>query len=532
MDEGFTVYLTSNVAPDTFPTNGPSQFSTLLADEVQLDGNGWEVAVRNIMYPSNVKSVTEDEDKMYISTYRDTYRNILPVPKQAQEAERMLSKRRAMKTKESSKYGNKLLDFMTTFSVTFPTESTDRVKDTLNLVNGSEWKKKGLYSLIYKEGRKKFILNCYQEDMLFTMTREMAQYLGFRHSVFTKGTHWAWSEFNPEKKMPSGKQTFTLTDLQLLISEQHTFTRSISNKGHFSYHAVITNLFAAAKDDDLLYEPRVSIDINPSSGKISFRSLKDVPKELLPYEHRMMAIAFDKGSQFAFGLQPLYVIQNYKDIDIPVSRDKNKALAVGAIEATIYFIGLRELELGPTDKPLATIPIDSNIPFTRPSDFLPLLNKLSTRYNYSFTFNTTLQRFTASVGEQYFISMSKSLAVILGFENAQGRLTTFEPHTETVATQFPVLNRAITTLYIYSNIVDNVYIGDVKAPLLLTCPFKRDEKNNVSQVEFLQPIYTKLNRNQVQQIDISIHDEAGSLIPFLYGKTVLTLHFRKRSNFI
>ena len=101
------------------------------------------------------------------------------------------------------------------------------------------------------------------------------------------------------------------------------------------------------------------------------------------------------------------------------------------------------------------------------------------------------------------------------------------PSTYSRANDFPVLDRAITSLYVYSNIVERVFIGNVKASLLLTCPFHKNTNSNVIQLEFLNPTYTKLNRSTIHQIDIAIHDDAGAAIPFLYGKTVLTLTFRK-----
>ena len=89
------------------------------------------------------------------------------------------------------------------------------------------------------------------------------------------------------------------------------------------------------------------------------------------------------------------------------------------------------------------------------------------------------------------------------------------------------MQRSITTLYTYSNIVEVVHVGDVKAALLLACPFITDKDSHVRQIEFLRPTYCKVNRQRLKQIDVEITDDAGDLIPFLYGKTVITLHFRQ-----
>ena len=536
MDDGFTVYLASNVAPDTFPKNSPSQFSTLLANEVQLDGNGWEVAVRNIMYPSNVKSVTEAEDKVFIYKHADSYRDILPHPPRVSDAVKLAV---AHKLKPSTagvkmEYENKVIDYTTVFDLEFPINSKDIAKDIVTAFNETEWHKKGFYKIEYKENSKKFVLHCFKEDVLFMMPDEVSKYLGFKKPSFTKGSYWAWSAFNPKKKLPSARNTFFLFDLQLLISEEHEMNRSyISSQGKFTYSTIITNKFLYEKDDDLLYEPRFSINITPEDGKMYFRTVRKYPHKLTHFEQRVLAFSFDDNTRRTFNLDRLY----FKDINkqqfkIPITKDRKELDKVSAIRIKVYFLGIRELELGHETIPVATIPIDSDIPFTQPSDFLPKLNQLSKTYDYLFTYDKSLHRFTLKTGKKHYMQLTKSLAIILGFEEPKTKLVTFLPSTETTTAHFPVLNRAITTLYIYSNIVDNVFVGDVKAPLLLTCPFKKDDKNAVSQMEFLQPIYTKLNRNQLQQIDIAIHDEAGSLIPFLFGKTVLTLHFRKRSNFM
>ena len=90
------------------------------------------------------------------------------------------------------------------------------------------------------------------------------------------------------------------------------------------------------------------------------------------------------------------------------------------------------------------------------------------------------------------------------------------------------MDRNISTLYVYTNIIETVYIGDVQAPLLLTCPYKgKYDKDIIHQLEFLNPTYVPLNRSKLLKIDISIHDDTGAEVPFLFGRTVISLRFRK-----
>ena len=75
-------------------------------------------------------------------------------------------------------------------------------------------------------------------------------------------------------------------------------------------------------------------------------------------------------------------------------------------------------------------------------------------------------------------------------------------------------------MYVYTNIIDSVYVVDDKAHLLLTRLFKRKcEQDIVYQMEFLNPTYVPLNMKTISQINVCIYDDAGTLISFLYGKT-------------
>ena len=178
--------------------------------------------------------------------------------------------------------------------------------------------------------------------------------------------------------------------------------------------------------------------------------------------------------------------------------------------------------------PIASFSIDTKKQLRKPTDLIAKLNEKSKTYQYKFHFDKIQQRFTLTLGSEYGLHLNKSLASILGFEFDPNLI--YDPNTKVTAPEFPVLNRGITALYVYTNIIQSVYIGDVQAPLLLTCPFKnKDSKDDVHQLEFLNPYYVPLNRSVVNQIDIAIYDDSGSLIPFLYGKTKLSLDFRRKS---
>ena len=96
-------------------------------------------------------------------------------------------------------------------------------------------------------------------------------------------------------------------------------------------------------------------------------------------------------------------------------------------------------------------------------------------------------------------------------------------------------------VFIYTNIIEYQYVGDVKAPLLRVIDSKQRLKNgSVCELEptnrkvFTNLDYKKLLTNTIQSISIELRTESGQLIPFSgTGKVILTLQFKKyNSNII
>ena len=178
------------------------------------------------------------------------------------------------------------------------------------------------------------------------------------------------------------------------------------------------------------------------------------------------------------------------------------------------------------EQPTATVLIRPAPEVKDPEKLLSKFHFNTQEFKYEFKWLPDLKRYVIHVNSpKYALGMTKGLASVLGFDPAKE----FYAEGIHIARDSPVLNRNITALYVYTNIVNSVYVGNVKAPLLLTCPFKSRGSNElVDQQEFLNPTYTPINRKTIGQIDIGIYDDAGALIPFLHGKTKLSLHFRKR----
>ena len=570
---GFNILLVSNVSADVFPDNTPSQFSTILADDIALPGGDWEAAVTNIMYPSQIASTTE-EDTIEIFTYKDKYRALLPVPARGEHESfsNRLTVRLSIPTKTpaktpaetrakppaetpvetpekpSEKTPTKPIavqptsDATQTFAMSEDTKLVDYINSAFKTYNVAhlihlkekKYKVADLSHPKKKTGTEaiKYILDVYKEDVAIILHPDLREYLGFRDDKpLLKGTHWAWTPFDSKAlPPPKEKQLIIVTDLRTQVKEHCLFRRSFDDvlkPTQVFYTAELPLKFKDGKDDDLYWEPTLTLSINPLKGKISLMKSQHIPANIANFERSITFIRFDPKTRTTFNLEPIYIANFTQSssftIDFtPVSLDTAKTLVDSEVD--VFFEGIRELDSSMEDRPITTVKLDSDTPIKDPSAYVAPLNAKATAHKYNFTYDNQRQRFTVKTGKETFLRLSPTLAAILGFSNLADRVIL--PDGVISAAECPVIDRAITSLYCYSNIVDSVYVGNVKAPLLLACPFRKDPNSNVTQLEFLNPTYRKLNRNNLHQLDVGIYDEAGALVPFLYGKTTLNIHFR------
>lgn len=94
--------------------------------------------------------------------------------------------------------------------------------------------------------------------------------------------------------------------------------------------------------------------------------------------------------------------------------------------------------------------------------------------------------------------------------------------------KYPVdIQRGFHTMYIYTDIISPVLVGDAFVPLLKIIPVK-DSYGEIVHMSFDRMHYTPLRSSHIDTVEINISDDAGELVPFTYGKTIVKLHFRPR----
>jgi len=120
-------------------------------------------------------------------------------------------------------------------------------------------------------------------------------------------------------------------------------------------------------------------------------------------------------------------------------------------------------------------------------------------------------------------SMSDAFKDLFGFEENG-------PYTkgEHVATYTFDLNSSLRMIFIYSDIASYSLVGDSRVPLLRVCDTD-GEYGQMIQKTFTHPHYVPLARNNFDSIEININNELGNPVPFEFGKSVVTLHFRRRN---
>lgn len=90
------------------------------------------------------------------------------------------------------------------------------------------------------------------------------------------------------------------------------------------------------------------------------------------------------------------------------------------------------------------------------------------------------------------------------------------------------IKAGLSSIYIYSNIVEHSIVGDAYAQLLRTIPINDQHKwGDVIHHDFDKPHFIPLQARNFDTIEIDIKDDTGKRIPFQIGRVVVKLVFRR-----
>ena len=81
-------------------------------------------------------------------------------------------------------------------------------------------------------------------------------------------------------------------------------------------------------------------------------------------------------------------------------------------------------------------------------------------------------------------------------------------------------------LFVYCNLIQSQYVGDVLVLLLRIFPIEGEVGQRVSK-SFVRPQYVPVSGKQFETIEVDKKRDTRESVPFEFGRVLLTLHFRQ-----
>lgn len=145
-----------------------------------------------------------------------------------------------------------------------------------------------------------------------------------------------------------------------------------------------------------------------------------------------------------------------------------------------------------------------------------------------FSYNPITNKFSVETkGSNNLLFMSGGLQKLMGIVIG----TSPVGNQVVIATDVFELNRGLNLIYVYCDIASYAYVGDTKSPLLRVCNVS-GKHGEVVRTIYTHPHYVPVGRKEFDSIEININTELGKPVPFLFGKSVVTLHFRRRHSLL
>lgn len=88
------------------------------------------------------------------------------------------------------------------------------------------------------------------------------------------------------------------------------------------------------------------------------------------------------------------------------------------------------------------------------------------------------------------------------------------------------MSRGFESLYVYTNVVEPRFIGDILLPLLCIILLNSELGETMSR-SFEKIQYVPVLCKEFCSFKIDIRDDTGGPVPFESGKVIVTLHFRR-----
>ena len=132
-----------------------------------------------------------------------------------------------------------------------------------------------------------------------------------------------------------------------------------------------------------------------------------------------------------------------------------------------------------------------------------------------------------------FLNISGDAAKVLGFswdgvEEFREVNTSYGKKHKKTSSEYPDRTGGVYSMFVHSDIVKSVHVGETMSNVLriVEVPEKSAFGEQVT-ISYAEPQYKRVASNEISSIEIYIKDDRGSYLPFRFGRTIITLHFRK-----
>ena len=146
-------------------------------------------------------------------------------------------------------------------------------------------------------------------------------------------------------------------------------------------------------------------------------------------------------------------------------------------------------------------------------------------------YNENNKRVIINVAPGFELTMGPKLQSILGFTDAQLPIVNKGGEQQRgVRGQIAAdIHAGIASLFVYSDIIEPVAVGDTVASLLRCVDASGSHGSTVFRY-YDRPHYLPLNKLNFSQVEVYISDAFGKLISFQGGSVSITLHIRRAKN--
>lgn len=157
-----------------------------------------------------------------------------------------------------------------------------------------------------------------------------------------------------------------------------------------------------------------------------------------------------------------------------------------------------------------------------PKDFVRMLPSTNTAFQYDQIDNVITR--SKNMIE---LDVSSYLGELIGIGDGRNEWLTV-PREKNKSNQ---VNLYMNHMYIYSDIAEYNIVGGTVAPLLRfvqVMSYMANNRMNQYTYTFNKPHYIPVSRTHIESIHIDIRSEQGINIPFVSGKSIVKLHFRRK----